>query len=64
MQNWRQYQQYMPDGMVALFEGQYFWKMPDDVLMDVGPTIIHPLPPKPPTTAYLRALAKLDSTWG
>src|SRR5215469_13581044 len=37
MQNWRHYQQYMPDGMVALFEGPYFWKMPDDVSMVVGP---------------------------
>ena len=53
MQNWRHYQQYMPDGMVALFEGQYFWKMPDDVSMEVGPTIIHPLPPN-----YLAATEK------
>ena len=44
MQNWRHYQQYMPDGMVALFGGQYFWKMPDNVSMEVGPSIIHPLP--------------------
>jgi hypothetical protein len=53
MQNWRHYQQYMPDGMVALFEGQYFWKMPDDVSMEVGPSIIHPLPPN-----YLAATEK------
>ena len=44
MQNWQQYQQFMPDGMVALFQGKYFWKMPADVKMDVGPTVIHPLP--------------------
>ena len=44
MQNWQQFQQYMPDGMVALFEGKYFWKMPADVKMEVGPTIIRPLP--------------------
>ncbi len=44
MQNWQQYKQFMPDGMVALFQGKYFWKMPADVEMDVGPTIIHPLP--------------------
>src|SRR5690348_13848332 len=31
MQNWQQYRQYMPDGMAALFAGQYFWKMPADV---------------------------------
>ncbi|MBF6571004.1 MAG: DUF1329 domain-containing protein [Candidatus Binataceae bacterium] len=44
MQNWRQYIQYMPDGMVALFEGSYAWKMPPDVRMEIGPTAIHPLP--------------------
>ena len=44
MQNWRNYREYMPDGMAALFDGKYFWKMPPDVEMDVGPTIIHPLP--------------------
>ncbi|MBV8774982.1 MAG: DUF1329 domain-containing protein [Deltaproteobacteria bacterium] len=53
MQNWRHYQQYMPDGMVALFEGKYFWKMPNDVSMEVGPTVIHPLPPN-----YLAATEK------
>lgn len=44
MQNWQQYRKYMPAGMVAFFEGEYFWKMPADVRMVVGPTIIHPLP--------------------
>src|ERR1700733_12167168 len=44
MQNWQQFQQYMPDGMVALFEGKHFWKMPADVKMEVGPSIVHPLP--------------------
>jgi hypothetical protein len=34
----------MPDGMVALFEGKYFWKMPGDVEMDVGPTRRYPMP--------------------
>ena len=43
-QNWQQYQQYMPDGMAALFEGKYYWKIPPDVRMEVGPTVIHPLP--------------------
>lgn len=42
--NWRQYQSFMPEGMAALFEGKYFWKMPPDVRIEVGPTIIHPLP--------------------
>ncbi|MGH7932715.1 MAG: DUF1329 domain-containing protein, partial [Candidatus Binataceae bacterium] len=44
MQNWRQFRQFMPDGMVALFEGRYFWKMPPDVEMVVGPTVLNPLP--------------------
>ena len=25
MQNWQQYRQFMPDGMAALFEGEYSW---------------------------------------
>jgi hypothetical protein len=53
MQNWQRYKQYMPDGMIALFDGKYFWKMPADVSMEVGPTIIHPLPPD-----YLAATEK------
>jgi hypothetical protein len=44
MQNWQQFKQFMPDGMVDLFAGKYFWKMPNDVAMEVGPTVIHPLP--------------------
>jgi hypothetical protein len=44
MSNWRQYQQYMPDGMVKLFEGTYYWKMPQDVQIEVGPTTVYPLP--------------------
>ena len=44
MQNWQQYQQYMPLGMIALFKGSYFWKMPRDVEIDVGPTVSYPLP--------------------
>jgi len=44
MQNWREYSQFMPDGMRELFDGKYFWKMPADVELNIGPTIIHPLP--------------------
>ncbi|MBF6571363.1 MAG: DUF1329 domain-containing protein [Candidatus Binataceae bacterium] len=44
MQNWQQYQQYMPVGMIEFFKGTYFWKMPPDVSMPVGPTVILPLP--------------------
>jgi len=44
MQNWRQYTQFMPVGMEAFFGGSYFWKMPSDVQMVVGPTVVNPLP--------------------
>jgi hypothetical protein len=44
MSNWQQYKQYMPPGMIDLFEGKYFWKMPADVSMPVGPTVVYPLP--------------------
>jgi hypothetical protein len=44
MGNWQEYRQYMPSGMEMLFEGQYAWKMPSDVQMTIGPTVIHPLP--------------------
>lgn len=43
MQNWQRFKQFMPEGMIILFEGKYFWKMPKDIEMDVGPTVIHPL---------------------
>jgi len=56
MENWQRYKQFMPNGMIALFEGQYFWKMPADVSMEVGPTIIHPLPPN-----YLAASEKYSA---
>ena len=42
--NWQQFKQFMSDGMVALFEGKYFWKMPAGVEIEVGPTVNHPLP--------------------
>jgi Protein of unknown function (DUF1329) len=56
MDNWRNYQQFMPDGMVALFQGNYFWKMPPDVRIEVGPTVIHPLPKN-----YVEATDKYSS---
>ena len=43
--NWQQYKQFMPPAMQALFAGQYFWKMPADVQLEVGPTVPMPLPP-------------------
>jgi len=56
MSNWQRYRQFMPDGMIDLFAGKYFWKMPPDVEMDIGPTVIHPLP-----KGYLEATEKYSS---
>ncbi len=42
--NWRQYRQFMPMGMQDLFSGRWFWKMPEGVEIDVGPTVSIPLP--------------------
>jgi hypothetical protein len=44
MRNWQQYQQYMPLGMIELFKGSHYWKMPPEVEIDVGPTVSYPLP--------------------
>ena len=44
MQNWQQFRENMPDGMAMLFQGKQFWKMPTDVEMPIGPTLIRPLP--------------------
>ena len=43
--NWQGYKQFMPPAMQALFAGGYFWKMPADIRLDVGPTLPMPLPP-------------------
>jgi hypothetical protein len=43
-QNWQQYRQYMSDGVQSLFEGKYFWKMPADAQIVVGPAILNPPP--------------------
>ena len=56
MQNWAQYKQFMSDGMIKLFEGTYFWKMPEDVAINVGPTASVPLPP-----TYLAATEQYGS---
>ncbi|HVN89308.1 MAG TPA: DUF1329 domain-containing protein [Candidatus Binataceae bacterium] len=55
--NWQQYKQFMPDGMVTLFEGKTDWKMPNDIAMTIGPTVIHPLP-----AGYMAATAKYSPT--
>ncbi len=42
--NWRQYRQFMTFGTQLLWSGQYFWKLPPDAVMVVGPTIPYDLP--------------------
>jgi Protein of unknown function (DUF1329) len=42
--NWRQYQQFFTQGEIGFWEGKWFWKMPDDVQINVGPTEVYPLP--------------------
>jgi hypothetical protein len=44
MGNWGTYRKYMPLGMVELFEGTHFWRMPADIEINVGPTVIYSLP--------------------
>lgn len=39
MANWQNYKQYMSEGLLALFSGQYYFKMPSDVEIDVGPPV-------------------------
>ncbi len=42
--NWMQYKQFFTEGEIGLWEGRWFWKMPDDVQIIVGPTKVYPLP--------------------
>ena len=42
--NWQRYSQYMPVGMIELFKGEQYWKLPADVQIVVGPTIPEKLP--------------------
>jgi uncharacterized protein DUF1329 len=43
-QNWERYRQFMSDGLITLFEGNQFWRLPKDLRIEVGPTIPIPLP--------------------
>lgn len=45
-QNWQQYQQFMTEGMKAVFAGTNYWHMPKNLVIEVGPTR-HIPPPKP-----------------
>jgi len=46
MANWQQYKQFMPLGMQKLFQGTYFWKMPANVEINVGPVVSNTFLPK------------------
>jgi len=43
-QNWQRYRQFMSEGLIALFEGKRFWRLPKDLRIEVGRTIPIPLP--------------------
>ena len=43
--NWQQYKNFLPLGMQKLYEGKYFWKIPADVEMNIGPTRAFAPPP-------------------
>jgi hypothetical protein len=43
-QNWQSYRQFMSEGLVALFEGKRFWRMPAELRIEVGPTRSTPQP--------------------
>jgi hypothetical protein len=45
MQNWQQYKDFLPDGLTHLFQGDLFWKLPQDAEIDIGPTVNIPIPP-------------------
>jgi len=42
--NYQQYKGVIPLGMIKLFEGKYFWKIPQDAVLEVGPTVNDFLP--------------------
>jgi hypothetical protein len=42
--NWMKYQDHFSDGEIGLWQGKWFWKMPPDAQITVGPTKIYPLP--------------------
>src|ERR1700730_12238768 len=45
LDNWQPYLKFMSDGVQALFEGRYFWKIPADAEIQIGRTQVN-LPPK------------------
>ena len=65
--NWKQYENFLPVGIQALFSGQYVFKIGDDsdYAMNVGPTVSTPLPKEVQTNAekygHRAQLVKLPS---
>src|SRR5579875_336930 len=45
-QNWQQYKHFMPVGMQALWQQKFYWKLPDDAVMETRATQSIPLPKK------------------
>jgi len=37
--NWEQYKAFLPLGMQKLFAGVYYWKIPPDAVLEVGPAV-------------------------
>jgi hypothetical protein len=56
LDNWQPYRQFMSDGVQALFEGKYFWKIPADAEIQIGRTRVN-LPPK----SFLEATEKYSA---
>ncbi|MGH8012553.1 MAG: DUF1329 domain-containing protein [Candidatus Binataceae bacterium] len=54
--NWRQYKAEMSYGLQTLYSGKYFWKIPTDSAINVGPTMILSQP-----KTYLEATEKYGS---
>jgi hypothetical protein len=46
MQNWQKYKNFMPVGLQQLWAGKFFWKLPPNAEIDVGPSHSIPLPKK------------------
>jgi hypothetical protein len=44
--NWRNFREFMSQGMIALFEGNHFWRVPPEIEIEVGPPTPIPLPAK------------------
>jgi hypothetical protein len=65
-QNWKQYRAFMSEGLIALFEGSHFWKMPIGLKLEVGPTLAIPLPKQylDDTASYSSQVKLIDTPGG